>query len=196
MVRMTCNKLEGHLEEGIGLKYWKYVRILAMDGNKLSSVGVGIGQLEYLEKLHLRQNHLVALSQVPSARNTSLTMLCLSSNQLTSLPKSIVDVADTLTELYVNGNKLQTLPDGLAKNLTWLKKFNLAHNDIDDADSLPKDFVTRFGLPEPLSGQCTKDEKCVVRMEGNPLAERRRKAYLDEEKSKVKEIEMEVDGDD
>ena len=133
---------------------------------------------------------------VPSANNTSLTMLCLSSNQLTSLPRSIVDVADSLTELYVNGNKLKTLPDGLADNLTWLKKFNLAHNEIDDETLLPKDFVARFGLPEPVSGQCTKDGNCIVRLEGNPLAERMRKAYLEEEKAKTKALEMEVDGYD
>ncbi|KAL7438682.1 hypothetical protein ACHAXM_006565 [Skeletonema potamos] len=197
VVRMTCNKLEGQLEDGIGVKYWKHVRVLAVDGNKLSSVCKGIGQLEYLEKLHLRQNKLISLPEgVPSARNTSLTMLCLSSNLLTSLPKSIVDVSDTLTELYVNGNQLQALPEGLAKNLTWLKKFNLAHNNIDDEHLLPIDFVTRFGLPEALTGQCTKDEKCIVLMEGNPMAESLRKAYFEEEKAKAKALEMEVDGDD
>ena len=197
VVRMTCNKLEGQLEDGIGVKYWQHVRVLAMDGNKLSSVGRGVGQLEYLETLHLRQNKLISLPEgVPSASNTSLTMLCLSSNLLTSLPKSIVDVADTLTELYVNGNQLQTLPEGLAQNLTWLKKFNLAHNNIDDEELLPQDFVMRFGLPEAVTGHCTKDEKCIVRMEGNPMAESRRKAYLEEEKAKAKALEMEVDGDD
>jgi len=204
VVRMTMNKLEGPLEQGIGIKYWNHIRVLAMDGNKLDSVGKGIGRLEYLEKLHLRQNKLTLLPEgVPSADNTSLTMLCLSSNLLTSLPKSIVDVADTLTELYVNGNQLQTLPEGLAQKCTWLQKFNVAHNNIDKEELLPKDFVMRFGLPDVVTGQCTKDGACVVRLEGNPMAERRRKAYLEEEKAKAKALEMEraaaemeVDSDD
>mmetsp|Transcript_15888 Transcript_15888/g.26841 ORF Transcript_15888/g.26841 Transcript_15888/m.26841 type:complete len:132 (-) Transcript_15888:1990-2385(-) len=130
-------------------------------------------------------------------------MLCLSSNLLTSLPKSIIYVADTLTELYVNGNQLQTLPEGLAQKCTWLQKFNVAHNNIDKEESLPKDFLMRFGLPDVVSGQCTKDDACVVRLEGNPMAERRRKAYLEEEKAKAKALEMEraaaemeVDSDD
>ena len=194
VVRMTMNKLEGQLEENIGIKYWNHVCILAMDGNKLTSVGEGLGKLKYLEKLHLRQNMLSSLPEgVPSASNTSLEMLCLSSNQLTSLPKSIVDVENTLTELYVNQNKLETVPENLADKLTWLKKFNLAHNEIDNEDLLPKDFVARFGLPEAVSGQCTGDDKCVVMMEGNPIAERRRrKAYLEEEKAKAKALEMEA----
>jgi len=204
VVRMTMNKLEGQLEQGIGIKYWNHIRVLAMDGNKLDSVGKGIGRLEYLEKLHLRQNKLSSLPEgVPSADNTSLTMLCLSSNLLTSLPKSILDVADALTELYVNGNQLQTLPEGLAQKCTWLQKFNVAHNNIDKEELLPKDFVMRFGLPDVVSGQCTKDDACVVRLEGNPMAERRRKAYLEEEKAKAKALEMEraaaemeVDSDD
>ena len=205
VVRMTCNKLEGQLEQAIGVKYWKHVRVLAMDGNKLDSIGEGIGKLEFLEKLHLRQNSLRSLPEgVPSAANSSLTMLCLSSNLLTSLPKSIVDVADTLTELYVNGNQLETVPEGLAKNCTFLVKFNLAHNKIDSEDLLPQDFVMRFGLPNLVTGECTNDSQCVVRLEGNPMAERRRKAYLEEEKAKAKALEieraaleeMEVDSDD
>ena len=204
VVRMTCNKLEGQLEQGIGVRYWKHLRVLAMDGNKLDSIGEGIGKLEYLEKLHLRQNSLSLLPEsVPSATNSSLTMLCLSSNLLTSLPKSIVDVADTLIELYVNGNQLETVPEGVAKNCTFLQKFNLAHNKIDKEDVLPQDFVLRFGLPDVVTGQCTNDSHCVVRLEGNPMAERRRKAYLEEEKAKAKALEMEkaalemeVDSDD
>lgn len=204
VVRMTCNKLQGTLEKKIGVQYWKGVRVLAMDGNQLDGIGEGIGRLEYLEKLHLRQNKLKTLAEgVPSGKNSSLTMLCLSSNLLACLPMSIVDVADTLTELFVNGNQLETVPEGLAEKCTWLKKFNLAHNNIDKEELLPKDFVMRFGLPDVVTGQCTNDEQCVVRLEGNPLAERRRKAYLEEEKAKARALEMEkaalemeVDSDD
>jgi hypothetical protein len=98
---------------------------------------------------------------------------------------------------------------GIGEKLSGLTKLNLAHNKIgcdatpsgddewdDDRNVLPVDFVERFGLPEALSGNCTKDEKCVVQMEGNPLAEHRRRRYLEEEKTRAKEMAMEVDDDD
>jgi len=228
VVRMTGNRLEGKLEGGIGIRYWKSARVLAFDGNKLSGVGKGIGKLKYLEKLHLRGNKLVALPEgVPGGDNSNLTAIGLSSNQLTSLPVSLLDVAATLKELYLNGNQIERLPEGLAEKLVGLTKLNLAHNIIgngekdtsaagsqstrgitndgdvtmEDAEDdgirpppLPQDFVDRFGMPDPLTGMCTKDE-CVVRMEGNPMAESIRKKHLEEEKRKAKEMAMETEAE-
>ena len=97
------------------------------------------------------------------------------------------------------------MPDGLVVKLVGLTTLNLAHNkignneqsadggdeDMEDADivgaHLPKDFVDRFGVPDELTGQCRKDELCVVRLEGNPLAEKLKKRHLEEEKRKAKE---------
>ncbi|KAL7516160.1 hypothetical protein ACHAWX_001206 [Stephanocyclus meneghinianus] len=209
VVRMTGNRLQD-FEEGIGNTYWRQLKVLALDGNGLKQVGTGIGKLSRLEKLHLRQNKLVALPDgVPSSLNSKLVMMSLSSNQLTSLPDSLVEVGSSLKELYLNGNQIQSLPMGIGERLLGLIKLNLAHNKIggdatlsggdemdDDSNVLPVDFVERFGLPEALSGYCTKDEKCAVQMEGNPLAERRRRRYLEEEKTRAKEMAMEVDDDD
>lgn len=127
-------------------------------------------------------------------------MLSLSSNQLSSIPSSFVEVGSCLKEVYLNGNIIKELPKGLGEKLTGLVKLNLAHNhiggnnnvgnedgtnnnndhdDMDDSNDdndellLPKDFVQRFGMPDPPTGHCTKDEQCLVRMEGNPLAEKR-----------------------
>ena len=212
VVKMSGNKLEGELEDGIGINYWKNVKVLAFDGNQLTSVGNGIGKLKHLEKLHLRGNQLTNLPEgVPGLGNTGLTMLSLSSNQLKVLPSSLVECV-TLTELYFNGNQIEQLPEGIAEKLVGLKKFNLAHNAIgkghvpsatqlsqsfNDGDAimeedvagdiLPNDFVERFGLPENLSGNCTKDESCMARLEGNPLSEAIRKRHLEEEKRKAKE---------
>lgn len=222
VVRMTGNKLEGDLEDGIGIRYWKEVRVLALDGNKLSSIGLGIGLMEHLEKLHLRGNALTSLPEegVPSASNSSLGTISLSSNKLTSIPLSLINAGTTLKELYLNGNKIDQFPDGLAEKLVVLEKLNLAHNAIgktanitagsqgssctndgdetmEDADDflvnqLPQDFIQCFGMPEPNTGNCTKG-KCVVSMEGNPLANSVTKRYFDEEKRKAREVAMETE---
>ena len=214
VVRITGNKLEGELEDGIGIRYWRELKVLALDGNKLTSVGRGIGFMKYLEKLHLRGNALEALPEgVPSSRNTSLNLISLSSNKLTSLPDSLVE-AVSLKELYLNQNQIDFLPEGLADKLWGIDKLNLAHNNIgkgmnltagsqnstdgDDvfmedalSDTLPKDFVDRFGMPD-LSGNCTKDDSAVVRLEGNPLANLIRKRHLDEENRRAKRKAMEM----
>ncbi|KAL7537695.1 hypothetical protein ACHAWF_005874 [Thalassiosira exigua] len=222
VVRMTGNQLEGDLEDGIGIRYWKGLRILALDGNKLSSVGRGLGTMKLLEKLHLRGNNLTCLPEgVPCKGNSSLVMISLSSNKLSSLPLSLVDVGPSLKELYINGNQIEELPPGLAEKLVGLKKLNLAHNSIgkgvalaagsqgnpltsndgdaimedaeDDAGiELPHDFIQRFGLPDPLTGNCIKNQ-CTARMEGNPLAEHMRKRYLEEEKKKASNMTMETE---
>ena len=130
VVRMTGNKLEGELEGGIGTRHWRHLKILALDGNKLSSIGRGIGKMKELEKLYLRGNNLTSLPEgVPGVGNSSLTVLSLSSNQLTSVPMSLVACA-TLKDLYLNGNQIEELPEWLAKNLVGLRKLNLAHNSI------------------------------------------------------------------
>ncbi|KAL9182586.1 hypothetical protein ACHAXT_013238 [Thalassiosira profunda] len=219
VVRMTGNQLQGELEDGIGIRYWKNVKVLALDGNKLTSVGRGIGRMQQLEKLHLRSNNLTSLPEgVPGEDNANLTQLSLSSNQLKSVPASLIG-ATALKELYLNGNQLEELPVGIANKLLELKKLNLAHNsigkdvnaglsqdsanndgdaamaDVEDQfiDSLPFDFYKKFGLPEALSGNCTRDAAVVVRLEGNPIAEAIRKQYLEEEKRKAKESAMETE---
>lgn len=194
IVRMTGNKLQSvkDLE-----KHWPLVKVLALDGNEIQSA-TGLGKMQHLEKLHLRQNKLTELDGVPSADNSRLTMICLSSNQLTKLPDRFVE-ATALKEIYLNSNLIEVLPDGLAK-LGDLTKLNLAHNKlgkgktVDEEDSvLPSDFVERFGMPDIANGKCIKDVSCVVLLEGNPLVEARKKRQLDEEKKDAKEMAMEVD---
>ncbi|KAL7508015.1 hypothetical protein ACHAXN_005795 [Cyclotella atomus] len=190
VVRMTNNKLESVTELN---NHWPMIKVLALDGNALQSAA-GMGRLQHLEKLHLRQNKLTELDGVPSAENLKLTMFSLSSNLLSRLPESFVE-ATALKEVYLNGNQLEALPNGLSK-LTELTKLNLAHNNIgqgktpeEEDNFLPADFVERFGMPNVTSGKCDKDDSCVVLMEGNPLAENRKKRYW-EEKRKAKEMEI------
>jgi Leucine-rich repeat (LRR) protein len=179
VVRMTGNKLQSVQELD---KYWPLMKVLALDGNEIQSA-VGLGKLQHLEKLHLRGNKLTELEGVPSIMNAKLTLISLSSNQLTKLPDTFVE-ATSLKEVYLNGNQLKVLPGGLSK-LGDLTKLNLAHNNIghdvsDDEDALPADFVERFGMPNVITGECDKDETCVVLLVGNPLAEGRKKRHLEE----------------
>lgn len=222
VVRLTGNQLVGELEDGIGIRYWKFARVLALDGNKLTSVGRGLGRMKRLEKLQLRGNNLTSLPRgVPSGDNSNLVMLSLASNQLSSIPASLAQVSATLQEVYLNGNNIERLPEGSGwSELVALKKLNLSHNSIgkgesvaagsqnsagtsdgdvamDEADDpdepLPRDFVARFGRPEPLTGECTKDAGVVVRMEGNPVAESIRKKYAEDEKRKTEATAMETE---
>ena len=217
VVRMSGNQLVGELEDGIGIRYWKFTKVLALDANKLTSVGRGLGRMKYLEKLQLRGNNIMSLPLgVPSGENSNLIVISLASNQLSTLPASLAGVSATLKELYLNGNNIRELPEeaGWSK-LVALKKLNLSHNSIgkresptagsqnsagdgdvamvDANDFLPRDFVARFGLPEPLSGECTNDGRVVVRMEGNPVADSIREKYMEEEKKKTQAVAMETE---
>ncbi|KAL7466885.1 hypothetical protein ACHAXS_007160 [Conticribra weissflogii] len=223
VVRMTKNKLQNSLNTDIGIKYWPDLRTLALDGNQLTEIGEGIGLLEHLEVLLLRQNELREIPEkVPSVRNGKLKMVSLSSNRLEKFPVGLAEVKSNdfgdgeapLREVYLNGNKIEQLPSGIwgeynddGKN-SWLrsiKKLNLAHNsigsginnsdDVNDggvANILPKDFVERFGMPDPSTGECINAEGVIVRLEGNPLVELLRKKWIDEQRKKERDEKEEM----
>mmetsp|Transcript_19039 Transcript_19039/g.44600 ORF Transcript_19039/g.44600 Transcript_19039/m.44600 type:complete len:377 (-) Transcript_19039:33-1163(-) len=216
VVRLTGNKLEGRLEEGIGLRFWRDIRVLALDGNKLTALGRGLGRLRHLEKIHLRQNNISELpGNFPGTSNLGLKMIGLSSNGLSALHDSFGDVGACLTELYLNGNELTTIPDGLCGKLAGLRTFNLAHNKIGDSEdatpnddgggdevmedadpvraALPGDFLERFGGPDPVTGLCAGEEGCTVRLEGNPLTEHLKRRHVEEQKRMAKEAAMEAE---
>jgi len=222
VVRMTKNKLRNSLNTDIGIKHWLDLRVLALDGNQLTEIGEGIGLLEHLEVLHLRQNELREIPEkVPSGRNGRLRMVSLSSNRLEKFPVGLTEVnkigfgesAVSLREVYLNGNKIQKLPsgvwgesneDGMNGWLGSIKKLNLAHNAIgaeanesdeanviDKANVLPKDFLERFGMPNPATGECNKAEGVIVRLEGNPFAEFLKKKWIDDKrKNELEEEEV------
>ena len=211
-MRLTGNKLEGRLEDGIGMRFWNDIRVLALDGNQLTTLGRGLGRLRHLEKIHLRQNNVRELpDNFPGTPNLSLKMIGLSSNGLSALHGSFGDVGACLTELYLNGNELRRLPDGLCGKLAGLRTFNLAHNRIgdtgatsndedevmEDADlvraALPGDFLERFGRPDPVTGLCAGEEGCTVRLEGNPLTEHLKRRHVEEQRRREKEAAMEAD---
>lgn len=97
---------------------------------------------------------------------TDLTMLHVSSNQLVSLPDSIVECT-SLESVYCNSNKLTTVPAGMADALVLLKRLTLSHNDIQE---LAQDFLERFG---EVKEECDGDPTCVVTLACNPILDKK-----------------------
>lgn len=86
-------------------------------------------RLTSLTLLHLDNNHLTSL---PNAigRLTSLEILHMAGNQLTSLPDSIGRLA-SLTTIHLDGNRLASLPDSIYR-LTTLKTLSLGVNRLTE----------------------------------------------------------------
>jgi hypothetical protein len=99
---------------------------------------------------------------------SNLMLLHLSSNQLESLPSSLVECT-SLTYLYLHSNCLTFVPFGLANTLIHLKRLTLSHNRIT---SLAPDFVERFGEATTSAGaeaKCDLDPTCCVTLACNPI---------------------------
>lgn len=126
---------------------------LCLDRNKISQVPEELGTLQHLEALQLRNNQIKFLPSV----NTNLKLLHVSSNLLSSLPPGLTECTK-LEILFCNSNRIRDIPMNLSE-LQNLKRVNLSNNQIDYT---PTNFSDRFGDPDPTTGLCDKDDKCVV----------------------------------
>lgn len=82
----------------------------------------------HLKVLSLKDN-LIEEIEDKTFENTRLNGLYLSGNRLENL-NFIKDLPSTLTELVINRNLIQTIPDGIFTRLTNLMYLNLARNNI------------------------------------------------------------------
>lgn len=149
VLRMSNNKLTT-LPDDICLL--SKLQVLAMDRNLLKEIPDELQDLTDLKTLLLRHNKIRTLPEgVPGPALLSLTLLHISSNQLTKLPDSLVDCS-SITHLYANGNQLKEVPFGMER-LTSLQRLNLGHNQID---YLPSDFQDAFGKVDATNpeGMC------------------------------------------
>nr|XP_019570645.1 PREDICTED: LOW QUALITY PROTEIN: platelet glycoprotein Ib alpha chain [Rhinolophus sinicus] len=89
------------------------------------------GKLPLLETLEIPHNKLTRLPWLGRAV-PALTTLDVSFNELGSLSSDILDGLSHLHELYLQGNKLQTLPPRLLAPTPQLKKLNLATNKLKE----------------------------------------------------------------
>jgi len=92
-----------------------------------------------------------------------MSLLHVSSNQLTSLPISITGCI-SLEYIYANGNSLQNLPVGIGVSLENLRHFNASNNEIK---LLPHDFIKRFGEVDANCGECTKVYSVILWFRNN-----------------------------
>ena len=111
-IKIYCDYIHLHncniykLPEGIEL--FNYIKILRLDGNKLSTLPVEIGQCYTLEKLYLNSNQLYSIPNTIGSL-TSLQFLDLSRNNLSTLPREIGQCC-ALQTLHLQYNKLVDLP--------------------------------------------------------------------------------------
>ena len=79
-----------------------------------------------LEECFLRHNHLTKLR----IRNwpQTLKVLQVSSNQLVGLDEIVGEAFTSLTHLYANGNRLESLPEGILSSHPNLERLVVSHN--------------------------------------------------------------------
>jgi Leucine-rich repeat (LRR) protein len=146
-------------------RYWTKLRVLSLDRNQLAALPEQWAHLDRLESLLVRHNQLTQLPDgVPGRGMKRLKLLHVSSNQLTRLPDSLVECS-TLTHVYVNGNKLVTLPVGMDL-LPQLQRLVASHNPID---YMAPEFWNVFGEPDLETCMCTVREGCTVLLHDVPV---------------------------
>eukprot|EP01103_Thecamoeba_quadrilineata_P012840 TRINITY_DN3416_c0_g1_i1.p1 TRINITY_DN3416_c0_g1~~TRINITY_DN3416_c0_g1_i1.p1 ORF type:complete len:281 (-),score=40.44 TRINITY_DN3416_c0_g1_i1:152-994(-) len=131
------------------------IEMLYLDHNRLASVPEALQfpcLWSSLKILLLHSNKLTSLpAEIGSLR--TLSVLHLYDNLLTSLPQEITRLVN-LQVLYLNDNQLESLPREMS-NLTRLQKFTLHRNNLDYLES------TILPIVDHLQ----------VSLEGNPLME-------------------------
>ena len=113
----------------------KYLSVLSLYNNQLSSLPENFGNLQSLSNLYLDTNQLSSLPE-SFGNLQSLAFLSLSNNQLSSLPESFGDL-QYLYNLNLFNNQLSSLPESFG-NLQSLSDLNLSNNQLS---SLPESFV-------------------------------------------------------
>ncbi|XP_057713281.1 carboxypeptidase N subunit 2-like isoform X2 [Corythoichthys intestinalis] len=178
--RLTELHLEGNgisrLADGV-FSALADLTVLNLRGNRLMSFSdTALGpESSNLTHLDLRGNRLTELSHFGTL--TSLTELLLSSNELASLPRDLLQNVSALENLDLSENRLTSLPDGIFYGLKSLKIIYLQKNQLTDLDSrlfkdqemiqqlylsynrlqnLPLGLLDRFALPH------------ILRLHGNP----------------------------
>ncbi|XP_005399674.1 PREDICTED: platelet glycoprotein Ib alpha chain isoform X2 [Chinchilla lanigera] len=102
---------------------------LYLDHTELASLQTEDAVLPSLKTLDLSHNKLETLPFLGKAL-PALNTLDISSNQLASLSPRAFHGLSKLHELYLQDNKLKTLPPGLLAPTSGLKKLNLANNGL------------------------------------------------------------------
>lgn len=99
-----------------------------MSGNKLTELPDDMGDLPYLQFLHVNHNRLARLPTT-IGRCSHLSELNLAYNKLKRLPDTFGDLT-SVRFLHLNNNRLERLPSRIG-NLVKLKEMNLSSNRLE-----------------------------------------------------------------
>lgn len=114
------------------LDYGFSVNLLAAY-NKLPAIKEP-GELGILDLNGLRINNLAGLSLIPNAK--AIEMLWLDDNRLTTIPANIFDGLPNVKDLQLGNNQITILPSAVFSNLANLGILNLSDNMLEE---LPQD---------------------------------------------------------
>ena len=106
----------------------KHLRVLYLQGNKISKLPASIGNLKHLEKLYLQNNNITTLpASIGNLKH--LEHLGLSYNNITTLPESIGNLKH-LKELTLCNNKITTLPASIVNLAGTCTNFHIDGNSL------------------------------------------------------------------
>jgi len=103
---------------------------LNLSGNQIAEIPMLVSSMVTLQQLDFARNRLTT---IPDLRNTHITRLDLSGNQITALPPSKDFFPPTLRELNLQGNKIAEVPDWIFE--TNISFINLGGNALPDAQT-------------------------------------------------------------
>lgn len=131
----------------------KSLRVLALTENQIGNIPAQIEELTLLEELDLDENKISCLPD--SIGNLkSLTHLNLSDNYIESLPDSIGNLK---LSLYIEGNKLSKLLDGIKQTLKDAKNIEYYDAKVEDAVNI-LDIFKRLSYENYLVQKELKEE--------------------------------------
>nr|XP_007138261.1 hypothetical protein PHAVU_009G193700g [Phaseolus vulgaris]ESW10255.1 hypothetical protein PHAVU_009G193700g [Phaseolus vulgaris] len=152
------------------------LKLMNLDGNRITSLPDELDQLVRLERLSVSRNLLASLPvTIGSLRN--LVLLNVSNNKLQSLPES-VGSCSSLEELQANDNLIEDLPSSVC-NLSHLKSLCLDNNNVKQTPlNLLKDCKALQNIS--LHGNPISMDQ-LQQMEGFQEFEARRKKKFDKQ---------------
>lgn len=109
----------------------KGVRMLELNNNRLTSLPPEVEFLSSLEQLHLKFNRITELPPFTQCKN--LKELHAGNNRITVLSVELLQSISSLSVLDLRDNRISTLPDEIVQ-ATGLSRLNIANNDLS---SLP-----------------------------------------------------------
>uniref|UniRef100_A0A0N8BWA0 Toll receptor 13 n=1 Tax=Daphnia magna TaxID=35525 RepID=A0A0N8BWA0_9CRUS len=147
-LNLTGNRLSDLLWANTETRCLPSLKVLDMSYNRLVTLAArSLANWTLLEELHLQGNGLVRVDDNSLVGLTSLRLVNLAGNQLTSLPPGLFSSsADHLAELYVSANGLTVLAPGLFRGLTQLLVLDLSENHLTSSSFEPTTLAGLFRL--------------------------------------------------